>query len=75
MVLEPTFGMHATPNGFWWLPVDGQRHAIRGLDRGTEVGGTIHALCGGKFTMTTDGDWLYWRHCSTCYQRAKEWYR
>lgn len=54
------------PRMFWWLPVDGQRHAIHDCDRHTSTGEPVHTLCGATYDRPappTDAQWL----CSTCH--------
>ena len=53
------------PRVFWWLPVAGQRHAIRECDRNASTGAPVHTLCGTTYDRPappTDIEWL----CCTC---------
>lgn len=60
------------PRPFWWLPVTGQRHAIRVCDRAAPTGAPLHTLCGKEFDRPvppTDAEWL-WLTCELCWTEA-----
>lgn len=60
------------PRTFWWLPVTGQRHAIRADDRATPTGAPLHSLCEETFERPappTDAEWL-WSTCEQCWIEA-----
>ncbi|MGH3941655.1 MAG: zinc finger protein [Pseudonocardiaceae bacterium] len=57
------------PRTFWWLPVTGQRHAIRACDSTAPTGAPLHTLCGttvDRPVPPTDADWL-WPTCEQCW--------
>lgn len=65
-------GIFPPPRPFWWLPVDGQRHAIQTRDRTTATGEPVHALCGTTHPRPappTDAQWL-WQTCELCWDEA-----
>lgn len=78
---EPAASNEQTPGGesifppprpFWWLSVDGQRHAIQECDRTTATGEPLHALCGAihdRPPPPSDAQWL-WRTCELCWKEA-----
>lgn len=59
------------PRPFFWLPVDGGRHAIVIADRDVPPGGTVNTLCGKRLTRSAvgDTDW-FWPTCVTCWDDA-----
>lgn len=60
------------PRVFWWLPVAGQRHAIREGDRTAPTGEPVHTLCGtthDRPALPTDAEWLC-RTCESCWNEA-----
>ncbi|MGH8571064.1 MAG: zinc finger protein [Gammaproteobacteria bacterium] len=60
------------PRVFWWLPVAGQRHAIRECDRTAPTGEPVHTLCGtthDRPAPPTDAEWL-WRTCESCWNET-----
>ena len=54
---------------FWWLPVEGLRHAIRRRDRDNPTGSSVHTLCGEIYERPappSELQWL-WRTCEPCW--------
>ncbi|MGH3912287.1 MAG: zinc finger protein [Pseudonocardiaceae bacterium] len=71
MRIDPTRAAAAIfpePRSFFWLPVDGQRHAIRTQDRNVPRGELIATLCGQRLKREPVGDaeWL-WPTCPACW--------
>jgi zinc finger protein len=60
------------PQWFFWLPIDGQRHAARIHDRHLPSGKLITTLCGRQLTRirVTDTEWL-WPSCLECWSAAE----
>ena len=56
------------PRSFFWLPLDGHRHAAEIRDRETLGGELIGTLCGQQLVRTRAGDteWL-WPTCQNCW--------
>jgi zinc-finger len=56
------------PRSFFWLPIDGERHAARIRDREVLNGEPISTLCGQHLTRAPAGDvqWL-WPTCPACW--------
>jgi hypothetical protein len=61
------------PRPFFWLPVDGHRHAITARDRDVPVGSLISALCGVSPARqpVAEVEW-FWPTCMTCWKKAAE---
>lgn len=57
---------------FFWLPIDGKRHAARIGDRNLPSGELITTLCGQRLTRrrASDTDWL-WPSCRECWSAAE----
>jgi hypothetical protein len=67
-----TNGIFPPPRPFWWLPVDGQRHAIQDCDRTSATGEPVRTLCGATHDRPappSDVQWL-WRTCALCWNEA-----
>jgi hypothetical protein len=67
-----TGGIFPPPRPFWWLPVNGERHAIYEYDRLVSTGELVHTLCGAAHERPvppTDAQWL-WRTCEPCWNEA-----
>ena len=56
------------PRTFFWLPLDGARHAINTRDRETNHGEQLATLCGQHLTRAPAGntEWL-WPTCTDCW--------
>jgi hypothetical protein len=56
------------PRTFFWLPLDGARHAVGIAHRETNHGQPVETLCGQQPTRVPAGDteWL-WPTCSGCW--------
>lgn len=56
------------PRSFFWLPLDGYRHAAETRDREVPRGELIGTLCGQQLTRALAGDteWL-WPTCPRCW--------
>ena len=71
--------MHAFPPGeifpaprtFFWLPLDGARHAVEARDRETANGEPVSTLCDRQLirARVSDIDWL-WPTCPACWDAA-----
>jgi hypothetical protein len=57
---------------FYWLPVDGARHAISGATGSHQPGQSIKTLCGHetRYTDTDKHRWCTWRTCEDCWNAA-----
>ncbi|MCA1672574.1 MAG: hypothetical protein LC799_10345 [Actinobacteria bacterium] len=56
------------PRSFFWLPIDGKRHAAEIRDRDVLNGELIDTLCGQQLKRAPAGDaeWL-WPTCPACW--------
>jgi hypothetical protein len=64
----PGASMFPEPRSFFWLPIDGQRHAAGIRDRNLPYGELIDTLCGRRLKRApvTDIEWL-WPTCPGCW--------
>jgi hypothetical protein len=64
-------GLFPAPRSFFWLPVDGARHAFAAGCRGTLPGDSVTTLCGKSLMRAAVGDaeWL-WPTCLACWASA-----
>ncbi|MBV9162808.1 MAG: hypothetical protein JO281_14930 [Pseudonocardiales bacterium] len=60
------------PQSFFWLPIDGKRHAAGIRYRNLPSGKLITTLCGRQLTRArvTDTEWL-WPTCPECWSAAE----
>lgn len=65
---QPVEAIFPEPRSFFWLPVDGCRHAAEIRDREVLSGELIRTLCGQRFRRTPVGEteWL-WPTCPVCW--------
>lgn len=56
------------PRSFFWLPIDGKRHAAGIRDRGQPYGALVTTLCEQQLKRepVTDAEWL-WATCPECW--------
>jgi hypothetical protein len=59
-------------NLFYWLPVDGARHAISGAAGSHQVGEWADTLCEMpvQTRVATQHEWIMWRTCDECWKAA-----
>lgn len=64
----PGVPLFPEPHPFFWLPIDGQRHAAENRDRDLPYGELINTLCGQQLKRipVTDIEWL-WPTCPACW--------
>jgi len=66
--LDPLGDTLFPERSFFWLPIDGQRHAAGIRDRDLLYGEPVNTLCDQqlKRAPVTDSDWL-WPTCPDCW--------
>lgn len=71
MHIDSPEGIFPAPRPFFWLPVDGARHAIVLRDKDVPYGEPVGALCGAQLTRAPvdDNDW-FWPSCPVCWDAA-----
>ncbi|MBP2472568.1 hypothetical protein JOF53_001440 [Crossiella equi] len=70
-----SFGLPASqPLVFYWMPVDGSRHAVIGPHGSHRPGEHAETLCGRPVVARTasEGEWIRWSTCDDCWQAAKD---
>lgn len=68
----PGVAIFPQSRSFFWLPIDGKRHAARIRDQHLSSGKLITTLCGQQLmrTRVTDAEWL-WPCCLECWAAAE----
>ncbi|MCK2243627.1 MULTISPECIES: zinc finger protein [unclassified Crossiella] len=58
---------------FYWMPVDGRRHAICGAHGSHRPGQPADTLCGRQVVTRTasEREWILWTTCDECWHIAK----
>ncbi len=64
----PGASIFPEPQSFFWLPIDGKRHAAEIRDRDQPYGALVGTLCGQelKRAPVADIEWL-WPTCPACW--------
>jgi hypothetical protein len=60
------------PHPFWWLPVQGLRHAIHSQGKTAPTGALLHTLCGYSIPRPnppSDLEWLA-KTCESCWEET-----
>lgn len=58
---------------FYWMPVEGRRHAIRGAHGAHHPGEQAGTLCGQEVVAraASEHEWIRWATCDECWAVAK----
>jgi zinc-finger len=69
---RPVGGLFPSPRSFFWLPVEGARHAVAAGFRGTVPGDSVTTLCDKslvRVAVSDNKEWL-WPTCLACWASA-----